>query len=115
SGIQRILRAGKIPTPVIQRYFNKWVPTAFDLFAKDGSSTSYLTYQWGLKSRYNEFETEEPVVMQELNQHARNLYQKEISDLNDKYNLLIPAGQPKLVIPSVKFNRKIGEFADQPF
>lgn len=115
SGIQRVLRAGKIPTPIIQRYFNKWIPTAYDLFGKDGSSTSYMTYQWGLKSRYNEFEAQEPVVLEQLNQHARGLYQKEIMDLNDKYNLLVKEGQPKLVIPDVRFNRKIGEFENQHF
>jgi benzoyl-CoA 2,3-epoxidase subunit B len=115
SGIQRILRAGKIPTPIIQRYFNKWIPTAYDLFGKDGSSTSYLTYQWGLKSRYNEFETDEPLQIETLNQHSRGLYQKEVEDLNDKYNLLVKPGEPKLLIPSVKFNRKIGDYAEKAF
>jgi hypothetical protein len=27
----------------------------------------------------------------------------------------VPAGQPKLYVPSLKFNRHIGEFADQPY
>src|SRR5581483_3868225 len=39
SGIQRIIRANKVPIPIIQRYFNKWVPLAYDLFGKYGSST----------------------------------------------------------------------------
>lgn len=115
SGIQRILRAGKIPTPIIQRYFNKWIPTAYDLFGKDGSSTSYMTYQWGLKSRYNEFEVNDAVEMEKLNQHARGLYQNEIMDLNDKYNQLIKNSQPPLVIPDVKFNRAIGEWAEKSY
>lgn len=114
SGLQRIVRAGRVPVPVLQRYFNKWVPTAYDLFGKDGSSTSQLTYSWGLKGRYNEFETPEPVVPEQLNEHARELYRKEISDLNDKLNLLLPKDKPKLVIPSPKFNRKIGTYENQP-
>jgi benzoyl-CoA 2,3-dioxygenase component B len=115
SGLQRIVRAGKIPTPIIQRYFNKWVPTAYDLFGKDGSSTSYMSYVWGLKSRYNEFETDEPVDKDKLNQNARGLYEKEIRDLVDKLNLLVKPGQPKLLLPDARFNRKIGDHAEQSF
>lgn len=113
SGIQRVLRAGKVPTEVIQRYYNKWVPTAYDLFGKDGSTTSHMAYVWGLKGRYNETETDENPDLDRLNQHARGLYQKEISELNDKHNLLVKPGQAKLVIPDVKFHRKIGEYEGQ--
>ncbi|HLE47590.1 MAG TPA: Phenylacetic acid catabolic protein [Candidatus Thermoplasmatota archaeon] len=115
SGLQRILRAGKIPTPIMQRYFNKWVPTAYDLFGKDGSTTSYMSYVWGLKARYNETETNEPVDKDRLNQHARGLYEQEIRDLCDKLNILAKPGQPKLLVPNVKFNRKIGEHMEQSF
>jgi benzoyl-CoA 2,3-epoxidase subunit B len=114
SGLQRIVRAGKVPLATLQRYFNKWVPTALDLFGKDGSSTSHWAYQWGLKSRYNELETEEPVDMRLLNAHARNLYYEEISELNGRLNQLVPDGV-KLKIPSQKFNRKIGDWENQPF
>jgi benzoyl-CoA 2,3-epoxidase subunit B len=113
SGLQRIVRAGKVPTPVLQKYFNKWVPTALDLFGKDGSATSHWTYQWGLKSRYNEFETEEPVDLKLLNAHARGLYYQEIRELNDRLNKMVPAGQPLLKIPSEKFNRAIGDYEGQ--
>lgn len=115
SGLQRIVRAGKVPTPVIQRYFNKWVPTAFDLFGKDGSGTSHWSYVWGLKGRYNELETEEPVDKARLNAHARGLYNAEISDLCDKLNKLVKPGEDPLRIPSEKFNRKIGDHENQPF
>jgi hypothetical protein len=27
----------------------------------------------------------------------------------------VPAGQPKLYVPNLKFNRHIGEFANQPY
>jgi hypothetical protein len=30
-------------------------------------------------------------------------------------NKNVPAGQPKLYVPDVKFNRHIGEFAHQPY
>ena len=39
----------------MQRYFNKWVPTAFDLFGTDNSSSSaHWAYVWGLKGRFDE-------------------------------------------------------------
>jgi len=115
SGLQRIVRAGKVPIEVMQRYWNKWVPTAFDLFGKDGSGTSHWSYVWGLKCRYNEFETNDPVDLKRLNAHARALYQQEISELGERLNKLVPAGQPQLFIPSEKFNRKIGDYENQSF
>ncbi len=115
SGLQRIVRAAKVPIPVLQRYFNKWVPTGYDLFGKDGSSTSYLSYQWGLKSRYNEFETDDAVDLRALNAHARGLYHAEIDELNKRLNVLVPKDQPQLKVPSIKFNRKIGDFENQAF
>lgn len=115
SGLQRIVRAGKIPTPVLQKYWNKWVPTAFDLFGKDGSGTSHWSYVWGLKSRYNEFETPEEVDKARLNAHARALYHAEVGELCERLNKLVPTGQPQLRVPSEKFNRKIGDWEKQSF
>jgi benzoyl-CoA 2,3-epoxidase subunit B len=115
SGLQRIVRAGKIPVEVLQKYYNKWVPTAFDLFGKDGSSTANWSYVWGVKGRYNEFETKDEVDRQRLNAYNRALYHQEISDLQERMNLLIPEGSPKLVIPSEKFNRAIGDYDGQRF
>ena len=59
NGLLRILRAGRVPPEVMQRYFNKWVPTAFDLFGTDNSSSAHWAYVWGLKGRFDERETEE--------------------------------------------------------
>ena len=33
TGLKRLLRAPKIPVPLIQKYFNKWLPVAYDLLA----------------------------------------------------------------------------------
>lgn len=115
SGTQRILRAGKVPTPILQKYWNKWVPTALDLFGKDGSGTSHWSYVWGLKGRYNETETDEPVDLQELNAHARNLYYDEVCQIGERMNKMVAEGQPQLVVPSQKFNRKIGPYEDKWF
>lgn len=33
----------------------------------------------------------------------------------DQINKHVPTGQPKLYVPDMRFNRRIGEFADQPY
>jgi benzoyl-CoA 2,3-dioxygenase component B len=115
NGLKRILKAGKIPVEIIQKYFNKWVPTAYDLFGTDGSSNAHWAYVWGLKGRFNEGETDEEARKDQLNQMARGLYHAEISRLIEDMNTLIGEDQPKLVVPDVKFNRKIGTYANQPY
>ncbi|MGH7830392.1 MAG: Phenylacetic acid catabolic protein, partial [Candidatus Binatia bacterium] len=49
TGLTRIVRAGKIPIPIVQKYFNKWLSTAVDLFGTDHSSSAQWAYVWGLK------------------------------------------------------------------
>ena len=34
-------QGGPLPTGIMQRYFNKWVSTAFDLFGTDHSSSAH--------------------------------------------------------------------------
>ena len=115
TGLRRILQAGKVPTPILQRYVNKWVPTAYDLFGKDKSGTAHWAYVWGLKGRFNELETEDAVDKSMLNDYNRTLYHKECVELIDQLNTLVPADQPQLRLPSMRFNRKIGMYADQAF
>lgn len=115
NGLKRILKAGKIPVEIIQKYFNKWVPTAYDLFGTDGSSNAHWAYVWGLKGRFNEGETDEEARKDQLNQMARGLYHGEISRLIEDMNTLIPEEMPKLIVPDIKFNRKIGTYARLPY
>ncbi|MFO1532468.1 MAG: hypothetical protein ABR562_02025, partial [Thermoplasmatota archaeon] len=44
TGLRRVVQAGKIPTSILQKYVNHWVPTAFDLFGKDESGTVRLGF-----------------------------------------------------------------------
>ena len=115
NGLKRILRAGRIPVPLIQKYVNKWVPTAFDLFGTDHSSSAQWSYVWGLKGRFDEGQNPEEADRENLNECARQLYIKEIEGLFDQLNGIIPDDQPNLVVPSVKFNRSIGGHARQPY
>src|SRR5437762_6929500 len=59
NGLLRIVKAGKMPPEVIQRFFYKWIPTAFDLFGTDNSSSAHWAYVWGLKGRRSEEHTSE--------------------------------------------------------
>ncbi|MFQ5898776.1 MAG: Phenylacetic acid catabolic protein [Candidatus Methylomirabilia bacterium] len=108
DGIKRIIRAGKVPIWLLQKYFNKWISTAYDLFGVDHSSSAQWGYVYGLKGRYDEDSNPAPVDRENLNEHARSLFYKEIHDLVETANRLIPEGQPRLYVPDTKFNRMIG-------
>ena len=115
TGLTRIIKAGKIPVPVIQKYFNKWLSTAYDLFGTTRSSSAQWGYVWGIKGRYDEHESTEEADKGRLNELALELYIKECSELVKALNQSIPEGKTKLTIPDVKFNRSIGEHADKQY
>lgn len=108
TGLTRILRAGKIPVNIVQKYFNKWLSTAYDLFGTDHSSSAQWAYTWGLKGRYDERNAKMPAEKDKLNDLAREHYMRESQQLIDQLNQLIPEGQPRLYAPDLKFNRSIG-------
>ncbi|HWP57317.1 MAG TPA: Phenylacetic acid catabolic protein [Candidatus Acidoferrales bacterium] len=115
TGLTRIVRAGKVPVPIIQKYFNKWLSTAYDLFGTDHSSSAQWAYVWGLKGRYDEHEAKEQADKSKLNELARAHYFNECRRLVDELNRFVPEDQPKLTIPDYRFNRAIGEFAGKPY
>jgi benzoyl-CoA 2,3-dioxygenase component B len=115
TGLRRIVQAGKIPTPLLQRYINHWVPTAYDLFGKDKSSTAHWAYVWGVKCRFNEVETDDVLDKSMLNDYNRTLYYKECVELMDQLNTIPPRDGVKLRAPSLKFKRAIGEDAGKHY
>ncbi|PYV12353.1 MAG: hypothetical protein DMG23_01420, partial [Acidobacteria bacterium] len=115
NGLMRILKAGLIPTSIIQKYFNKWLPTSFDLFGTDHSSSAHWAYVWGLKGRYNERAAGGDPNKEGLNEAARELYHQEVEKLTDLLNKSIPEDRPKLKVPDLKFNRQIGQHAGKHF
>ncbi len=114
DGLKRIVKAGVIPLPIIQKYINKWIPVSLDLFGVDHSSSAHWFYVWGLKGRFDE-PTAGDVDLGRMNEHSRTLYHMECQKLIEQINKSIPEGQPKLYLPDMKFNRFIGEFARQPY
>jgi len=115
TGLLRIVKAGKIPVEIIQKYFNKWIPVSLDLFGTAHSSTAHWAYVWGIKGRYDEAPGKGPADKERLNEAARSIYLQEIAGLVAALNKEIPAGQPKLLIPDEKFRRGIGEHAGKPY
>ncbi len=115
DGLRRIVKAGRIPIPLIQKYYNRWIPTAYDLFGTDHSSSAHWAYVWGVKGRYDEDRRDDAADLDRINEGNRELYYQECSKLIDLMNKLIPDGQPRLFAPDIKFNRRIGEFANQTY
>ena len=115
TGLMRIVKAGVIPTTLIQKYFNKWLSTAHDLFGQDESSTAHWAYLWGLKGRYDEHLFDGPPVMSKINELSRSQYHKEVQALVDALNRNVKPDQPKLKVPDEKFNRSIGRYAGQAY
>ena len=115
NGLKRILKAGRIPVPLVQKYFNKWLPTAFDLFGTDGSSSAHWAYVWGLKGRFDEDQNTAAPDRDHLNEHARSLYAAEVQGLVEALNRDRPGGSPALFVPDQRFNRRIGEHVGQRF
>src|SRR5581483_5392491 len=115
DGLRRIVQAGVIPAWLIQKYLNKWISSSYDLFGTDNSSSAHWAYVWGIKGRYDEPKNQEPAKLDDLNDHNRYLYHKEVSDLIERFNSVLKAGEPKLYAPYIKFNRQIGRWAGQKF
>lgn len=117
DGLVRIIKAGKVPTPLIQKFFNKWISTALDLFGKDESSTAEWGYVWGIKARFDETKQRKAGNMdfnrKELNHHNRTLYWNEVNDIIRRLNGQRVEGQPELIMPDIKFHREIGQHAEE--
>jgi benzoyl-CoA 2,3-dioxygenase component B len=114
-GLQRIVRRGVVPLPIVQRFINKWVPTAYDLFGTDHSSSAHWLYVWGLKGRYDEARQTTAADKERLNENSRGQFHQEVINLIDQLNNQLPPGAEKLYAPDLKFHRAIGDFKGEPF
>ncbi|MCA8940505.1 MAG: hypothetical protein KDB07_11885, partial [Planctomycetes bacterium] len=116
DGLKRIIQGNRVSVPTLQRYVNKWVSTALDLFGKDESSTAEWGYVWGLKGRFDEKKQADKTGFdrKDINDHNRNLYWDEVSAILNKLNGVIAetGREEKLIMPDIKFHRSIGRYAD---
>lgn len=118
NGLRRVIKAGVIPLDMLQKFFNKWVSTAHDLFGVDASSSAHWSYVWGVKGRWDErkkLEAGIEVDKEVLNEEARGHYHTEIVAEVEKLNGYLPEGSAPLVVPHENFNRAIGAFKRQRY
>jgi benzoyl-CoA 2,3-dioxygenase component B len=114
-GLQRIVKGGRVPPALLQKYIHKWLSTAYDLFGKDSSSSAEWFYVWGLKGRYDEARQPADPDRAHLNELSRDLYKQEVDKLLESISRFLPPGEKPLVAPDMKFHRSIGEFAGQTY
>ncbi len=115
TGLQRILRAGKVPVEIVQKILNRWLPVCFDLFGHERSKGGGKAYRWGLKGRFNENEAGALADPDAVNELARNLYHKEVQGLVEILNKDIGPDKPQLYTPDLKFHRSIGDSQGKRF
>ncbi|MGH7846610.1 MAG: Phenylacetic acid catabolic protein [Candidatus Binatia bacterium] len=115
TGLQRILRGGKVPVELLQKVMNRWLPVCFDLFGHERSESIAKAYDWGLKGRFDEDQADAVGDPEMLNQAARQLYYNDVQRLIDVLNKEIAGDKPKLYVPHLKFNRGIGDYKGQRF
>ena len=114
TGLKRVAKADVVPLKIQQKYHNKWLSGSLDLFGNDHSSSAQWAYLWGIKGRPDEDKEGDPADVEALNDYARENYYNECKKLLGQINALIP-GEEKLSMPSIKFNRKIGQYANKPY
>jgi len=110
-----IRQAGVIPIELQQKYYNKWVSGSPDLFGTDHSGSAQWAYAWGIKGRVDEDKVvDEAADREHLNEHARMQFWEECAKTIERVNAINPS-ETKLVMPDIRFNRKIGEYAGKRF
>jgi benzoyl-CoA 2,3-epoxidase subunit B len=115
DGLARVVKAGKVPAWLMQKYLNKWISGSYDLFGTDNSSSAHWAYVWGLKGRYDEPKNPNQPNLEDLNDYNRQLYRDEVAGLIARINRCLPPGVEPLYAPDIKFNRAIGRWAGQKF
>jgi benzoyl-CoA 2,3-dioxygenase component B len=118
NGMKRVVEAGVVPRGVFQRYVNKWLSTAYDLFGTDHSSSAHWAYVWGLKGRFDERRQQQndlPADKEQLNEGARTAYLAEVEGLVDAINKVRPEDWDPITVPDVRFHRAIGDHAGKPY
>jgi benzoyl-CoA 2,3-dioxygenase component B len=130
---------GGIPLDVVQRYLNLWFALSLDLFGGEISSNAASYFAAGLKGRANEDRYEDHKALDQtyrmsvvkdgavaeedvplrnaMNEVLRDEYVEDCQRGVDRWNKhLVEAGlTARLRLPSKRFYRRIGLYADMPF
>ena len=132
-------RLGAIPLDIVQKHLSLWFALSLDLFGGEISSNAASYFAAGLKGRAREESyadhsalegtyrmavpkggvmTEEDVPLRNaMNEVLRDAYVEDCQRGVDRWNKrLAEAGLPdRLLLPSKRFYRHIGLYADMPF
>jgi benzoyl-CoA 2,3-dioxygenase component B len=134
---------GGIPLDIVQKYVNEWYSASLDLFGGEDSSNSASYFAAGLKGRFDEgsdakypdhvalegvyaldvpagegrLTRQEIPLRRAMNLVLRDSYVEDCERALRKWNkTLEAAGLPdRLYLPSQRFNRMIGVYANMPF
>jgi benzoyl-CoA 2,3-dioxygenase component B len=130
---------GGIPLDMVQRYLNLWFALSLDLFGGEISSNAASFFAAGLKGRYREDSLDEHLALDQvyrmpvprdgrveeqevalrtaMNEVLRDAYVEDCQRGVDRWNKrLSEAGLTfQLRLPSKRFYRHIGLYADLPF
>lgn len=130
---------GGIPLDLVQRYLNLWFALSLDLFGGEISSNAASFFASGLKGRYREESYAEHLALDQhyrmsvlkdgkvveeevplrtaMNEVLRDAYVDDCQRGVDRWNKrLAEAGlSERLRLPSKRFYRHIGIYADLPF
>ena len=134
-----VRKLGVIDLPTMQRALNLWFSLSLDLFGGEISSNAASYFASGIKGRAKEQEYEDHIALEgtygfdvpkegklehqdvplrnAMNEVLRDEYVEDCQRGVDKWNRTIAAhGIPvELVLPSRRFHRHIGLFANMPF
>ncbi len=134
-------KVGAIPLEIIQKYVNEWASASHDLFGGEDSSNAAESFASGLKGRYREgdgiykdpkaldqiYETQavengrlvkvEIPLRRAMNALLLDSYHADCTRIVARWNKTLESHglTERITLPVLRFNRKIGICADQPF
>ena len=135
-----VIKLGGIPLDMLQRALNYWYSISLDLFGSEISSNAANYFASGLKGRAHETKREDDHVLLDqeykidvikdglvksetvsmrnaLNEVLRDDYRADNQKALDRWNKSLEKSGVnfRFKLPSLKFNRQIGEYAEHEF
>lgn len=138
-----VTKAGGIPLHLIQKWVNEWLAASMDLFGGEDSSNSATYFAAGLKGRWDEgnnkkysdhkaldttyrldvpldgggFEARDIPLRRAMNLVLRDSYVEDCEKVMQRWNKIFERHgmSERLYLPSDRFNRHQGVYANMPF
>jgi benzoyl-CoA 2,3-dioxygenase component B len=135
-----VRKAGGVDLPTLQKYLNLWYSSSLDLFGGERSSNAAQFFADGLKGRFMEeskytdhlalegtyslpvvtedrLSTEDVPLRVAMNEVLRDEYVGDCEDTVRRWNKVLETEgrAERLYLPSRRFNRRVGEYAERRF